>query len=139
MPLYVLDTDSLSLYARGNENIIAEYAKHAARDIVVSVITVEEQISGWYDLARRAQDAESLERAYLRLSEAIEILSGFSVLPFTRPAIARYESLKGMKLNIGKMDMRIASIVLEDDAILVTRNLRDFARIPHLKIENWAD
>jgi tRNA(fMet)-specific endonuclease VapC len=43
-----------------------------------------------------------------------------------------------MKLNIGKMDLRIAAITLEIGGTVVTRNLRDFQRIPNLRVENWA-
>jgi tRNA(fMet)-specific endonuclease VapC len=60
------------------------------------------------------------------------------ILSFTEPAIARYEQLKAMKLNVAKMDLRIAAIALEAGGTLVTRNLRDFQRIPNLPMENWA-
>jgi predicted nucleic acid-binding protein len=53
-------------------------------------------------------------------------------------AIARYEVLRRMKLNVRKTDLRIASIVLEAGDKLVTRNVRDFERIPGLIVENWA-
>ena len=43
-----------------------------------------------------------------------------------------------MKLNVGKPDLGIVSIVLENNAMLMTRNVRDFSRIPNLVIENWA-
>ena len=43
-----------------------------------------------------------------------------------------------MKLNIGKMDLRIGAVALENQAILVTRNSRDFGRIPGLSLANWA-
>jgi tRNA(fMet)-specific endonuclease VapC len=36
------------------------------------------------------------------------------------------------------MDLRIAAITLENAGILITRNLRDFQRIPNLSVENWA-
>jgi len=39
---------------------------------------------------------------------------------------------------LGNMDLRIAAIVLVEKAILVTRNLRDFKRVPGLEIVNWA-
>ena len=36
------------------------------------------------------------------------------------------------------MDLRIAAITLENSGVLVTRNLRDFQRIPNLVVEDWA-
>jgi tRNA(fMet)-specific endonuclease VapC len=46
--------------------------------------------------------------------------------------------LKTAKLNIGKTDLRIAATVLEHGAILVTRNTRDFQRVPSLVLEDWS-
>ncbi len=43
-----------------------------------------------------------------------------------------------MKLNVGASDLRIAAIVLEHNATLVTRNLRDFGRVPGLKVVDWT-
>ncbi len=47
-------------------------------------------------------------------------------------------NLRQQKIRIGTLDLRIASIVLATDGILVTRNFRDFERVPNLKIENWS-
>ena len=77
-------------------------------------------------------------RAYHRLATDVEFLADMMILPFPVPAILRYENLNALKLNIGKMDLRIAAVVLENGGILVTRNLRDFQRIPNLVVENWA-
>ncbi len=41
-------------------------------------------------------------------------------------------------LNVRKMDLRIAAIVLEKGATLVSRNLRDFRRVPGLRVEDWS-
>lgn len=37
------------------------------------------------------------------------------------------------------MDLRIASIVLANGATLLSRNLRDFDRVPGLRVENWLE
>jgi tRNA(fMet)-specific endonuclease VapC len=50
----------------------------------------------------------------------------------------RFEDLRTMRLNIGSMDLRIAAIVREAGCVLVTRNVRDFQRVPELVIEDWS-
>ncbi len=37
------------------------------------------------------------------------------------------------------MDLRIASIVIANGATLLTRNLKDFTRVPDLRVENWLE
>jgi tRNA(fMet)-specific endonuclease VapC len=59
-------------------------------------------------------------------------------LPFTEAALARVTHLKSLRLKIGTMDLRIAAITLEHGGVLVTRNLRDFQRIPGLVVESWV-
>ena len=35
------------------------------------------------------------------------------------------------------MDLKIASIALVNDALLITANLRDYSLVPKLRCENW--
>ena len=95
-------------------------------------------MAGWYNLLRKVRDADALASAYQHLAEAIPVLAFWQILPMTRTAIGGYETLKSMNLNVGKMDLRIAAIVLEHAAILATRNLRDFQRVPGLVTEAWT-
>ena len=44
----------------------------------------------------------------------------------------------GAELNVKHNDLRIAAIALELGATVVTRNRRDFSRVPGLLIEDWA-
>jgi len=37
------------------------------------------------------------------------------------------------------VDIKIACITLEHDALLLTRNVVDFAKVPALRFENWLD
>jgi tRNA(fMet)-specific endonuclease VapC len=99
---------------------------------------VEEQLSGWYSRLRQAKRSEELARIYQKLSRSVDSLVQFHILTFDEPCIAHYEHLKSLKLNVGKMDLRIAAIVLENGGVLVTRNLRDFQRVPGLILEDWS-
>jgi tRNA(fMet)-specific endonuclease VapC len=56
----------------------------------------------------------------------------------TEAAVARVGQLKALRLNIRLMDLRIAAIALENGAVVVTRNLRDFGRVHLLTIEDWS-
>jgi tRNA(fMet)-specific endonuclease VapC len=37
------------------------------------------------------------------------------------------------------MDLKIAAIALSHEALLLSRNLRDFNSVPDLRVENWLD
>ena len=40
--------------------------------------------------------------------------------------------------GIGTIDLKIAAIVLANDATLLRRNLSDFRKVPGLKVEDWT-
>ncbi len=87
---------------------------------------------------RPVQNPVRLAAVYARLTETVKDLANWSIISFSVAAIARYESLKQQKFNVGGNDLRIASIALEIGATVVTRNRRDFARIPGVTIEDWS-
>jgi tRNA(fMet)-specific endonuclease VapC len=138
MSLYVLDTDIFSLYQRSHPLVTARVDARPPGEVVITIISVEEQPVGWQAAIRRATRKDQIAHAYRRLTEAIPLFAKWPALSFTEPAIDRYHALVALKLNIGRMDLRIAAIVLENNATLVTRNVRDFSRVPNLVIENWA-
>jgi tRNA(fMet)-specific endonuclease VapC len=138
MSLYVFDTDILSLFQKGHAAVIQHARIHSPDDLAITVLTVEEQLSGWYTRLRKAKDTTALARAYQELANSVKVLADLRILSFTEPAIRRYESLKAQKIKGRKMDLRIAAVVLENGGTLVTRNLRDFQQIPNLPLENWA-
>jgi tRNA(fMet)-specific endonuclease VapC len=138
MSLYVLDTDTLQLFQDENPTVLGRMRAIPPGDLAISVITVEEQLSGWYAQIRQAKRPERLAWAYRRLASTVRFLSRIQIVDFDESAIRRCEQLKKLKLKVRKMDLRIAATVLERDAILVTRNLRDFRRVPGLRIEDWS-
>jgi len=138
MSVIVLDTDVLSLYQRGDPDTTSRINAHAAQELAITVITDEEELAGWYNLLRKVRDADALASAYQHLAEAIPVLARWQIRSMTRTSIARYQTLKSMNLNVRKMDLRIAAIVLEHAATLATRNLRDFQRVPGLVTVDWT-
>jgi tRNA(fMet)-specific endonuclease VapC len=138
MSLYVLDTDTLQLFQDENPTVLGRMQAVPPGDLAISVITVEEQLSGWYAQIRQAKRPERLAWAYRRLASTVRFLSRIQIIDFDESAIRRCEQLKKLKLKVRKMDLRIAATVLERDAILVTRNLRDFRRVPGLRLEDWS-
>jgi tRNA(fMet)-specific endonuclease VapC len=137
--LYALDTDVLTLYRFGHPMIsLRVRAALQAGKLAVTVISAEEQLTGWYSMMRRAKQRSSLALAYQSLADTIALLTLFPILSFPVSAIARYEQLKAMRLNVAAMDLRIAAITLDAGCTLVTRNTRDFRRVPGLMLEDWS-
>lgn len=138
MGLYVLDTDILSLYQLGHPVVCQRVVQHQPADLAVTIITVEEQLSGWYTLRRRTKHRDQLARVYERFAENVRFLSRVQIVGFPASAIDRYEQLIRMKLGVRGNDLRIAAIALELEATVVTRNRQDFQVVPSLQIEDWS-
>lgn len=139
MSLYVLDTDILTLLQEGDLVVRQHVASHPKQAIATTIISVEEQLTGWYTRIRRANTPALLAQAYERLTRNVCRLAEVStILSFTEAAILRFEQLKSLRLNVPGNDLRIAAITLEYASILISRNLRDFQRIPNLVVEDWS-
>ena len=70
-------------------------------------------------------------------------LAPLQVLPFDVQCLWFYAdlraSLEKKGLTIGPMDTLIAAQALSIDGTLVTNNLKEFSRVPKLKLENWIE
>ena len=138
MNLFVLDTDILTLFQMNHAAVMARVAEQPAHAIAVSVVTVEEQMSGWYAQIRKAKGPEKLAWGYARLAANVRFLATIKILDFNEAAIQRYEDLKRLRLKVGKMDLQIAATALQHGGTVVTRNIRDFKAIPGLSLEDWS-
>jgi tRNA(fMet)-specific endonuclease VapC len=138
MTLYVLDTDILTLFQTGHAAVARRVQQCAQAQLAVSVISVEEELTGWYTKLRRAKKRDQFARAYQRLADLVAFLSQFRILAFPEPAIVRYEQLRTSLRKMNKNDLRIAAIALEHVGTIITRNIRDFQQVPGLPIEDWS-
>jgi tRNA(fMet)-specific endonuclease VapC len=139
--VWILDTDSLTLFLQGHPTITDNLAAKTPGEVVITVVTAEEQIWGRLSAIRRASQAsgtERLVRTYRKFHEALNDLLRFVILDFTEVANLQYQELRRQKIRVGTQDLRIAAIALSVDAIIVTRNQRDFRQVPALQLEDWT-
>jgi len=140
MALFVLDTDHLSFYGRNHPQVVAQLRAKQHEQIATTAINIEEQLRGRLAQVAEAKKlgAEALSTTYQRLIETIMLLNEFQVLQYSKNSDAIYQSLKAQKIRVGTQDLRIASIVLAHNGILLTKNLQDFGKVPNLKIQDWS-
>jgi tRNA(fMet)-specific endonuclease VapC len=136
--LYALDTDTLSLWQHGHQAISRRAAAHGPEELAVTVITVQEQLDGWHLRLPRTKKPKELADLYRRIADTVAFLARVKILHYTEAAIGRYAELRKLCPKVGRMDLRIAATALEHNAVVVTRNIRDFKRIPGLQIEDWS-
>ncbi len=131
--MYCFDTDVLSATMRRDPSLplIRRLAQIPPNEQFTTAITMGELL---YGAARR--DSEKLNRQVRDL-----IRGALTVLPFDEAAAAVYgplrASLEAEGRRLDEPDMRIASVALSRDLTLVTANVRHFARVPNLNVQNW--
>jgi tRNA(fMet)-specific endonuclease VapC len=140
MTLYVMDTDILSLYQRNHPQVCERIrlARQSNLIITMTVVTVEEQYAGRLAQIRKAQKPEDLIAAYERLTATFSLFSQLEILKYNRAADDRFRQFRQQGIRIGTQDLRIASIAIAHNGIIVTRNLKDFGQVPGLMLEDWS-
>jgi tRNA(fMet)-specific endonuclease VapC len=136
--LWILDTDSLSLFQRGYPSLTQRVSAITPEEIAITIITVEEQMYGRLNRIRRANSQDALVLAYISLGETLDDLKSINIVEFDQNAANCYAQLQRQKIRIGTQDLRIAAITLSVNGILVTRNRQDFAKVPNLQLEDWT-
>jgi tRNA(fMet)-specific endonuclease VapC len=139
--IYILDTDHVSLLQRGGPaagRILRRMQDEPSAVICLTIISYEEQVRGRLaEVARMRSITEQCER-YERLRETLGLYCRAPVLPFDDAAVHEFQRLWLMRLRVGAMDLRIASIALAQNATLLTRNSADFGKVPGLRTEDWS-
>jgi tRNA(fMet)-specific endonuclease VapC len=105
--------------------------------IATTIISYEEQMRGWLAAINKQPAGERQVVAYDSLAEFLAFYQGWSLLRFDQPAAKEFERLRTQWVRIGTMDLKIAAIVLQRGAKLLSANLRDFRQVPGLTVEDW--
>ncbi|MCY7391874.1 MAG: type II toxin-antitoxin system VapC family toxin [Leptolyngbyaceae cyanobacterium CAN_BIN12] len=139
--MYILDTDHLSVLDRGGvqaRRLLQKLADVDSTQVATSIISYEEQMRGWLSYGAKAQTIEQEMEAYKQLKRQLTNYCAILVLEFDDEAAREFQRLKKLYPRLGRMDLKIASIALVHQAIVLTRNSGDFGRIVGLSIDDWT-
>ncbi len=139
--MYLLDTDHMSVLRRGGAEALKlehRLGTISEEDVVSCIVVYEEQMRGWMAEAARMQSGSQFILPYASLATNLTIYCSLRLLPFDAHVATCFDELKRQRIRVGTQDLKIASIAIANDAILLTRNTRDFARIPGLKFDDWT-
>jgi tRNA(fMet)-specific endonuclease VapC len=141
MTLFILDTDSASLFLAGNQKLIYRVTQEVPH-VVTTIVTVQELFNGWAGRVNDPAEANNLVRIYGKLWQTTEFLKTIEILTFSELANTYHQRLilehKFLAKKRLEKDMRIAAIALSIGGTVITCNQKDFAQVPGLKIEDWT-
>src|SRR3972149_4907253 len=127
--MIVFDTDHLSVLEYPErpqyQSLTAAMDRSADNDFVTSAVSLEEQMRGWLAAIHRTRGVPDQILYSPRLIGLIQFFSRWQILLFSEPAADRFVALRQSGIRIGTMDLKIAAVALEHDAVLLSANLRD--------------
>jgi tRNA(fMet)-specific endonuclease VapC len=131
--MYVLDTNVVLDYFRAKGNVAVKILAVPPGGIALPAIAAYEiwvGVFGSENVARRRAQ-------FQHFLETIEVLPFDEKIARKAAEIHRHLATRGEL--IGPLDTLIAGTALAYDASLVTRNIREFARVPGLNVVNWYE
>ena len=128
-PHYVIDTDTVIDILQGSARAAERLESISPEDVAIAAITVSELR---YGVIFGRDTTQGMGRTAAFIDKV-------AVLPFTLSAALIHAELRLALRSqpIGFNDLLIAATTLSIPATLVTANVREFGRVPNLKVENW--
>jgi tRNA(fMet)-specific endonuclease VapC len=126
---YLLDTNTVIALLNGHTTVLTSLRAKTPSDVVLSAIVAHELYFGACKSRNTAKNFALVEKLQ------------FEVLPFDQGDAAQSGQLRAALAAagtpIGPYDLLIAGQALARGLVLVTRNTRQYKRIPDLLVENW--
>ncbi|MEZ5847586.1 MAG: tRNA(fMet)-specific endonuclease VapC [Geminicoccaceae bacterium] len=131
MLAFMLDTNICIHVMKTYPASVREKFNESAEQLCISSVTLGELHYGAEKSARRVENLTAIEQFAARLE----------VLSFGEKAAAHYGQLRAelerAGTPCGPHDMQIGAHARSEGLIVVTNNMREFARMPGLRVENW--
>jgi len=133
MPRYMLETNiCIDVTKAVPPTALRDKVDALADELCIPVVTFAELHSGAEKSLRRERSLPALDDFAMNLE----------VLPFGRNAATQYGQLRAelgrAGTPCGPLDIQIGAHARSEGLIVVTNNLREFARMPGLRVENWV-
>ncbi len=128
----MLDTNMVIYTIKNRPNQVRETFKQHQDQMCISAVT-------WGELIYGAEKSSHPDR---NLADIEQMAARLEIAPFETLAAAHFGQLRAELYRIGKpigpYDMMIAGHARSMGFILVTNNLKEFERVPGLRVENWV-
>ena len=137
--MVVLDTNHLSALSRDGPSAerLTQHLNAAPDEVTTTVVNVQERLEGWLKEVHATPDPLRQIDAYREFYGLIEAYAAWTVLPLDEDAATLFLPFRKQGIRIGTMDLKIACIAITHDALLLTQNSVDFAKVPGLRFEDW--
>jgi tRNA(fMet)-specific endonuclease VapC len=138
--MIAFDTDVLTEILLGSRTYVERAAAIPLHEQAVPVIVIEEIMRGRLNIIRQAEAERasiSLARAYDLFEDTFTDFRRLHILSYTEQAEMLYQEWRQQGIHLGTHDLRIAAICVAHSATLISRNRRDFERVPGLVAEFW--
>jgi tRNA(fMet)-specific endonuclease VapC len=132
MKKYLLDTNICIYFLKGQFNIDKKLKSVGVENCFISEITVAELKFGAENSVQKEKNRKVIEN----FIDSIQILPIISCLDTYAKEKAR---LRKKGLTIDEFDLLIGSSSIENNMVLVTRNVKHFSRLKNCTIENRVD
>lgn len=131
---FLLDTNiCIYIIKQKPVEVLNKFKAYDVGDIAISSVTVAELEFG----VQKSQFPKKNQQALA------QFLIPLNVVAFDRPAAIVYgkirSDLEKQGIPIGSLDTLIAAHALSLQITLVTNNVKEFNRVPNLKLENWVN
>ena len=141
--MILLDSDHISVLGYLDDprctGLVERLDRSNELAIATTIITFEEQVRGWIAEIHRQRDMHRQVAYYERLLKMVDFFKRWKIVPFDSSAADQFLRFRKERIRIGTQDLKIASIAVVTDSLLLSANLRDFRKVPGLRVENWLE
>jgi tRNA(fMet)-specific endonuclease VapC len=128
---FLLDTNVCVYAIKRVDRVLEQLKSRSPDEFGISAITIAEL---WFGAAKSSRPKSTRD-------SVDHFLAPFEILPFETAAAAEYadirHALEKKGRPIGERDLLIAAIAKSRKLTVVTHNVREFARVSGLEVEDW--